>query len=194
MKMFCRVEKLRYWKPVQTGFPPDDDTDMVSQLAGLAAGQVLPCAYRFTEPLSPHRAAELAQASIDPDRLIREFERASAGGPLLLEGAGGLAVPLTRQLTWLNFLERTRPNVLLVARTGLGTINHTLLSVMALREIGIEPAGILFCGAANADNVATIAEFSSVPILGGFLYEPAKGLAQLQWHTAARVLRLRSLL
>ncbi len=168
------VPGLRYWKPVQTG--DDDDRATVEELSGLPADRFLPNTYHFPEPLSPHRAAELADGQVELDPLLADFERYSADGPLLIEGAGGLLVPLTRQLTWVDFLQRTKLPVLLATRTALGTINHSLLTAQALKAAGIPAVGYLFCGADNPDNLRTITEFSDLPALARFEYADGQGL------------------
>lgn len=149
-----------YWKPIQSGLDGDhSDGEVVSRL-GVA--RVLPEAYRLTEPLSPHRAAELDGVAIDPDRLkIPDSE-----GTLVIEGAGGLMVPVTRSLLFIDVFRQWRAPVVLVARTALGTINHSLLSVEALRTRDIPILGIAFVGEANEDNEATIAALAGVKRLG----------------------------
>lgn len=155
-----------YWKPVQAGIAGGVDTKAVQKMTALPAERFLTESYVFTEPLSPHRAAELDNAKIDIDALnIPKIE-----GPLIIEGAGGLMVPLTRKNLLINLFKRWNEDdyvpVILVARTGLGTINHTLLSLEALWARKIPVHGIIFVGEENADNMRTIGEFSDVKILG----------------------------
>ncbi|MBC2667438.1 ATP-dependent dethiobiotin synthetase BioD [Novosphingobium flavum] len=154
----------RYWKPVQAG-PDEDggsDTQKVARLAGLAPERVHPEAYRLASPLSPHRAAEIDGVEIDPARLALP----PGAGPLVVEAAGGLLVPLTRSLLYADLMARWTAPVVLVARTSLGTINHSLLSLEALRARAIPVLGVAFVGAANEDNEATIAEMGRVKRLG----------------------------
>lgn len=151
-----------YWKPVQSGIEEETDTACVKRLTGLSGAHFLPEQYVLQAPLSPHRSAELDGVTIDPDALrIPDID-----GPLLIEGAGGLMVPLTRQTLFIDVFARWQVPVILCARTGLGTINHTLLSIEALRARGVPLRGLIFIGADNPDNIATIADFSGVPILG----------------------------
>lgn len=155
-----------YWKPVQAGIEGGVDTRAVQKMTGLSNERFLPEDYVFTEALSPHRAAELDEAHIDIDALkIPEVE-----GPLIIEGAGGLMVPLTRENLLVNLFkkwnETERVPVILVARTGLGTINHTLLSLEALWNRKIPVHGIIFVGDKNEDNMRTIHDFSEVKVLG----------------------------
>jgi len=149
-----------YWKPIQSGLDGElSDSDTAKRLG---VNHVLPEAYRLTEPLSPHRAAELDGLEIDPDRLALP----QTDGPLVIEGAGGLLVPVTRSLLFADLFARWRAPAVLVARTGLGTINHSLLSVEAMRARVIPILGIAFVGEANEDNEATICALAGVPRLG----------------------------
>ncbi|MGC6401720.1 dethiobiotin synthase [Sphingomonas sp. FW199] len=151
-----------YWKPVQSGIADGCDADTVHRLSGLARERILPEAYRLTEPLSPHRAAELDGVVIDPDRLtLPRHQR-----PLVVEGAGGVLVPVTRDLLYADLFARWSAPVVLVARTSLGTINHSLLSIEALRARNIPILGVAFNGDANEDSEATIAAIGGVRRLG----------------------------
>ena len=148
-----------YWKPIQSGLLDGADGETV---ATLGVTRVLPEAYRLTEPLSPHRSAELDGLTIDPDRLVLPHVE----GPLVVEGAGGVLVPVTRELLHADLFARWGAPVILVARTGLGTINHSLLSIEALRTRGVPVLGVAFVGEANEDNEATIAAIGGVKRLG----------------------------
>lgn len=183
---------LHYWKPVQTGSPPDDDGMRVDATAGLH--RALP-GEQFREPLSPHLAAELEGKQIQLASLLSRLEVLRAEHDLIVEGAGGLCVPLNRKTMWVDFLVEAALPVLLVGRTSIGTINHTLLSVDELRHHGIEIAGLAFCGPAAPDNLRTIAEFTSLPVIGmvdpaGDLsqaIDPARRLAPLLGEAASRI-------
>lgn len=148
-----------YWKPVQTGLADGADTDTVRSLG---VERRLPEAYRLKAPLSPHRAAELDGVEIDPAHLALP----SIADPMVIEGAGGVLVPLTRSLTIADLFADWGLPVILVARTGLGTINHSLLSIEALRARKIRIAGIAFVGDANPDSETTIATMGNVRSLG----------------------------
>ncbi|WP_179505708.1 MULTISPECIES: dethiobiotin synthase [unclassified Sphingomonas] len=150
-----------YWKPVQSGLDDGADRDTVATLAQLPPKRVLPEAYRLTQPLSPHRAAELDGLQIDPARLAPpELDN------LVVEGAGGALVPITRGTLYADLFAWWNLPVIIVARTGLGTINHSLLTVEALRARGVPIHGIAFVGAANEDNEQTIAAMGKVRRLG----------------------------
>lgn len=154
-----------YWKPVQAGLEPDGsgDADIVARLSGLPRANVLPEALRLTTPRSPHRAAEIDGVVIDPEAL----DLPQVAGPLVVEGAGGVMVPLTRSWTYADQFARWQVPVILVARTELGTINHSLLSLEALRSRGVCVHGIAFVGDGNEDSEATICEMGKVRRLGG---------------------------
>ncbi|GLS35503.1 ATP-dependent dethiobiotin synthetase BioD [Mesorhizobium tianshanense] len=151
-----------YWKPVQSGLHDETDSEVVAHLAGLPSGRVLPEAYRLKSPLSPHRSAEIDGVSID----AADLSVPAVLGPLIIEGAGGLMVPLNRQTRFIDIFAQWRLPVILCARTTLGTINHTLLSIEALRARSIPIIGIAFIGEEVADTQRTIVEFSGVPQLG----------------------------
>lgn len=165
-----------YWKPVQSGLEDGADADEVARL-GVPPGHVLPEAYRLTTPCSPHRAAEIDGVAIDPDRLALP----QVDGPLVVEGAGGALVPVTRQLLFADLFARWGKPVVLVARTALGTINHSLLSIEALRARNVPLLGVAFVGEAQEDSEATIAAIGRVQRLGRLPILPAldaKGLAR----------------
>ena len=151
-----------YWKPVQAGIEGGGDALTVAALAGLPPARILPEAYRLQTPCSPHRAAELDGVEIEIDRLTLP----AVDGPLIVEGAGGVLVPVTRDLLFADLFARWGQAVVLVARTGLGTINHSLLSIEALRSRGVPILGIAFVGEANEDNEATICALAGVARLG----------------------------
>ncbi len=148
-----------YWKPIQSGLDDGADADSV---AALGVRNVLPEAYRLTQPLSPHRSAELDGVTIDPARLVPP----EVDGALVIEGAGGALVPVTREILFADLFARWGLPTVLVARTGLGTINHSLLSIEALRARGVPILGLAFVGDANEDNEATICQIGRVKRLG----------------------------
>lgn len=151
-----------YWKPVQAGLDDGSDRETVAALAGLDPARLLPEAYRLTTPCSPHRAAALDGVTIDPTRLALP----PVDGLLVVEGAGGALVPITDDLLFADLFARWRAPVVLVARTALGTINHSLLSIEALRARGVAVLGVAFVGEAVEDSEATIARLGKVRRLG----------------------------
>lgn len=154
-----------YWKPVQSGTADGTDAATVARLAGVPAERILPEAYVLSQPLSPHRSAELDGIEIDPGALVLPHPRPD-GRPVVVEGAGGLMVPLTRRTLFIDVFRRWGAPVVLCARTALGTINHTLLSVEALRARGVPLMGIAFVGDPMPDSERTIIEFSGARRLG----------------------------
>lgn len=160
--MLTQALGATYWKPLQSGIEGGVDTKAVQKMTGLPSERFLAEKYVFTEPLSPHRAAELDQTEVDVDSLaIPETDQR-----LIIEGAGGLMVPLTRKNLLINVFKTWHVPVILVARTGLGTINHTLLSLEALWSRKIPVHGIIFVGEKNDDNIKTIHQFSDTKVLG----------------------------
>lgn len=151
-----------YWKPVQSGLEDETDSEIVRRLSGLAAGRILPERYRLNTPASPHLAAAIDGVTIDP----RQLQLPEVSRPLIVEGAGGLLVPLTRELTYIDMFARWRAPVVLCARTTLGTINHTLLSIEAIRTRGIALLGVAFIGDENADSERIIVELGRTRRLG----------------------------
>ena len=150
-----------YWKPVQAGLDDGSDAASVESL-GVARARIVAEAYRLTTPCSPHRAAELDGGVIDPARLALP----AVEGDLVVEGAGGALVPLTRDWLFADQIARWGCPTVLVARTSLGTINHSLLSIEALRARGVPLLGVAFVGDAQEDSEATIAAIGRVRRLG----------------------------
>ena len=148
-----------YWKPVQSGLEDETDTETVSALTG---AEILPEAYRLNMPASPHLSAEDMGIEIDPDGLTLP----QVQGPLVVEGAGGIMVPLNRETFFLDVVARWRAPVVLVARTALGTINHTSLSLLALRSAGCVVIGVAFVGNSEPGVEQTIVQMCKVPHLG----------------------------
>ena len=151
-----------YWKPVQAGLEGGSDSATLARIGGVDPAHILPEAYRLTTPCSPHRAAEIDGVAIDPDRLVLPM----VDGTLIVEGAGGALVPLTRDLLYADLIARWRAPVVICARTTLGTINHSLLTIEALRRRDVPILGIAFVGEANKDSEATIAAMGGVRRLG----------------------------
>jgi len=170
----------RYWKPVQSGLEDGGDSATVQRLLNLPPDRLLPEAYRLQTPVSPHWAAEIDGVTIEPQRLALPL----GDGPLVVETAGGLLVPLSRQWLQIEQLQRWGLPVLLVARSGLGTLNHTLLSLEALRARAIPVLGLVLNGAPHADNPRTLEEIGAVPVLAQLppLAAPAAALLAQQWH------------
>lgn len=153
-----------YWKPIQCGLEDGGDVEVVRRLSGLPAPRIIPEFYRFKTSASPHRAAEIDGVIIDVESLVSGNFPVSH--TLVIEGAGGLMVPLTRDLLQIDLFARWNAPVILVARTALGTINHSLLSIEAMRHREIPIHGVAFAGEENADSERTICAMGRVRRLG----------------------------
>lgn len=151
-----------YWKPIQCGLEGETDSQTVRRLAGLEPERILPEAYAFTTPASPHYAAERDGIEIADAQLIVP----NVSRPLVIEGAGGLAVPVRRDLLQIDLFARWKLPVILCASTKLGTINHSLLSIEALKRRAIPILGLAFLGDVNTDSEATICAIGGVKRLG----------------------------
>ncbi|WP_225205300.1 dethiobiotin synthase [Novosphingobium huizhouense] len=150
-----------YWKPIQSGRDDGADHDAVIELGGVPAERVLPEAYFLETPCSPHRAAEIDGVAIDLARLALPEV-----APLVVEGAGGALVPVTRSTTYADVFAWWNIPAIIVARTSLGTINHTLMTIEALRARAVPIHGVAFVGDEVADSQATICAMGGVRQLG----------------------------
>lgn len=151
----CGLLGARYWKPVQAGLPGDND--VVAELSG---AQIVPSAYTLQLAASPHQGAAEEGIIIDPGRLV------PPDGPVVIEGAGGLMVPLGPDLLFIDMFARWKLPLILCARTRLGTINHTLLSIEAIRRREIPLQGVAFIGDANEESEKIICQMGHVKRLG----------------------------
>jgi dethiobiotin synthase len=150
---------LRYWKPIQTGTEQDDDTEEVRRLGAYADNEIFDKGVRLPRPLSPHLAARCAGQTIDL-RAILALLPAAEDTRWIVEGAGGLLVPVNDSETMADWIALLGLPVLTVARTSLGTINHTLLTLEALRTRSI------MIGDKSADNRAAIERYGETRVIG----------------------------
>lgn len=146
-----------YWKPVQAGLDEETDSETVARLTGRPT---LPEAWRLRTPASPHLAASLDRVEIG------SLELPEVKGPLVIEGAGGALVPLNGNRLYADQMADWGAPVIVVARTTLGTINHSLLTIEALRARGVPLVGIAFVGDEVADSQDTICRIAELPSLG----------------------------
>ena len=154
--------KSIYWKPIQSGLCESlSDRDIVQQLNGLADCHFYPTNYALQASLSPNQAAELEKISIHLDECILP----NTSKHILVEGAGGLYVPLNEEAYMLDLIKKLNLPVIIVARGTLGTINHTLLTINALRQQGLTPHGVIFCGHLHVENRNDIERLGNVPTL-----------------------------
>lgn len=156
---------MRYWKPVQTGIESDDDTQTVTMLAGEGGRPPLGEGYRLPRPLSPHLSARLAGERIDMPVLERIAVAQADSERFIVEGAGGVYVPLNDSQFMFDLIAMLRLPAVVVARSTLGTINHTLLTLEALRTRGLSVAGVVLNGPPNAENRAAIERYGRVDVL-----------------------------
>ena len=151
-----------YWKPVQAGLDGETDSETVARLAAVGGDRVHAEAFRLNLPASPHLAAASEGISID----LEALEPPATRRPLVIEGAGGVLVPLTSTATFADVFARWRFPVVVCARTSLGTINHTLLSLEALRRRAVPVLGIAFLGDAEVETERIITVMGGVRRLG----------------------------
>lgn len=151
-----------YYKPVQSGTDEGmSDRDTVAALTGLDERRILPSDVELGAPLSPHEAARLESVEINMSVLTLP----KATRPLVVEGAGGVLVPINDKAMMLDLMAQFALPVIVVARSGLGTINHTLLSLMALRGRGLTVAGVIMNGGANPANQRAIEVYGNTRVL-----------------------------
>jgi malonyl-CoA O-methyltransferase len=154
-----------YWKPVQTGVEQDDDTATVHTLAGCTDAEVWNRGVRLERPLSPHLAARLAGRVLSVDAVLADAPD-DTSRTWVVEGAGGVLVPLNDTETLSHLMVRLGLPVVLVSRSTLGTINHSLLTIEALRSRGLRVAGVVMVGPPNPENRAAVSSRGLVPVLG----------------------------
>ncbi len=150
-----------YWKPVQAGTHPETDSETVRRLTGVAQDRILPEAYVLAEPMAPHEAARREGLAINMAKLVPP----PCHGPLVAEGAGGLMVPLDDQSYVIDLARELELPLILVARSTLGTINHTLLSLEAIRRRGLPLAGVVMNGPETPHNRAAIERYGRVEVI-----------------------------
>ena len=154
--------KADYWKPVQAGELNHSDRMKVENLIDNNRSKFHPESYRLNQPMSPHAAAERDGIKID----IASIKMPHTDNHLVIEGAGGLLVPLNDNDTILNLIEILNCEVILVSRHYLGSINHTLMSIELLKQRNIRIKGILFNGKENKDTESIITKMSEIEVLG----------------------------
>lgn len=151
-----------YWKPVQAGDLDNSDTIKVKNLISNTKTVFHPEAYQLTEPMSPHAAAEIDNVNID----INNIDIPNTNNNLIVEGAGGLMVPLNDKDLIIDLIKKLDLEVILVSQNYLGSINHTLLSIEVLKAKGIKIAGIIFNGEKNEATESYILKYTGIKYLG----------------------------
>ncbi len=156
-----------YWKPVQSGNLDFTDTDRVKELIKNKQSCFYPEAYRFQLPASPHQSAAEENVTINPAKFVLPETQ----NHLVIEGAGGLMVPLNQQFLIIDLIAQLEAEVILVSQNYLGSINHTLLSLQSLQQRQIPIKGIIFNGPPTPSSEDYITTYSGVPKLGALLPE-----------------------
>jgi len=151
-----------YWKPIQTGASEGTDREAVMKWAQVGTDRVCPESYIFDPPVSPHLAADQQGITIDMQRVRRPVSSA----PLIIEGAGGVLVPINDKAFMLDLMRHVGAPVIVAARTALGTINHTLLSLSVLRDAGVVLHGVIMIGKEDAENRRAIEHYGNVQVMG----------------------------
>ncbi len=157
------VEKLKadYWKPIQSGDLDNSDTIKVKNLISNAKTVFHPETYRLSQPFSPHHSANLDGVKIDLDKFIIP----KTENNLIIEGAGGLMVPLNDEILIIDLIKKLDVEVILVSKNYLGSINHTLLSIEALRNRNIKIKGIIFNGDENLSTQNIIVKMTGIKVI-----------------------------
>ncbi len=171
------TEKLGadYWKPIQSGDLDHSDTDTVKNLVSKPDTVFFPEAYRLTQPFSPHKSAHLDGVTIDLDRI----QLPETANQLVIEGAGGLFVPLNDRQLMIDLIRKFEADVVLVSRNYLGSINHTLLSIHALEQLHIPISGLIFNGDPDAYAEEYILNYSGIKLLGRIPWMEKPEIAKL---------------
>ena len=160
--MLVQALSADYYKPVQAGMDGETDTEFVKRLSGMPNEYFWPEAYRLQTPASPHLSAKLDGVTID----VNHLELPHSNRLLIVEGAGGLLVPLTDDVLFIEMFARWKAPIVLCASTRLGTINHSLLSIEALRHRNLEILGVVFVGDKMESSETAIVNFGQVKHLG----------------------------
>lgn len=158
------VEKLKadYWKPVQSGDLDKSDSFSVKNLISNKDSKIHPETYKLSQPYSPHKSAAIDKLNIDPEKIILP----QTNNTLIIEGAGGLMVPLTDRFLMIDLIKKLNVPVVLVSQNYLGSINHTLLSIQALKRYEIPIKGIIFNGVKDIYSKEFILQYTEVALLG----------------------------
>lgn len=152
-----------YWKPIQTGAREGTDRQTVIRLAEIPEAQTIPESYCFDPPVSPHLAAKTSGVRID---LAKIQQSRHVGRPIIAEGAGGILVLINDSELMLDLARHLGFPILIAARAALGTINHTLLTIRALRCAKMRITGVVMIGHRNKDNERSIEHFAALPVVG----------------------------
>jgi len=185
MHRYRGLGALRYWKPIQTGIEEDDDTRTVMALADCVEGELHTVGIRLPRPIAPHLAAELHGMRFEIADVLEYVSREPEDVRWIAEGAGGVLVPLNESESMVDLMVTLQLPVLIAARSTLGTINHTLMTLETLRRRNLEIAGIVLVGNRNPANRQAIERFGKVSIIAEMPHFTALTTDSLgQWATS----------
>ena len=156
---------LKYWKPIQTGIEVDDDTRTVGKLGGCRDEELHRDGIRLARPLAPYLSAELGGTRVTITDVLTHVKGEADSTRWTVEGAGGVLVPINESESIIDLIAALGMPTLIVARSSLGTINHTLLTIEALRRRMLKIAGVVMVGQKNAENREAIKEFGDVTVV-----------------------------
>lgn len=179
-----------YWKPIQCGSRENSDTDIMKTLIDTKLHRIHPPAYSLNAPLSPHHAARLEGISIDFNSIIPP----QTSRPLIIEGAGGIFVPLTAKTLSIDLFNSWKSKWIVVSKHYLGNINHTLLTLDALKRLDLPIIGIVFNGEPNPDSESAILEISQASFFGRLLPEKNLNAQTIQKYATQWKPRLSQLI
>ena len=186
---------LKYWKPIQTGIEIDDDTRTVGKLGGCRDEELHRDGIRLTRPLAPYLSAELGGTRVTITDVLTHVKGEADSTRWTVEGAGGVLVPINESEFMIDLIAALGLPVLIAARTSLGTINHTLLTIEALRRRMLNVAGVVMVGLKNAANRDAIEKFGSVmvvdeiPHFAPLTAETLSGWATSEFDTQGKLAR-----
>jgi dethiobiotin synthetase len=185
VQRYRAVVPIRYWKPIQTGIEQDDDTAEVMRLAACREDEIFRSGVRLALPVSPHLAAARSGTTIDLEPMMKTIESEPQTHRWIVEGAGGVLVPINGHETMADLMTKLQLPVVVVARTKLGTINHTLLTVEALRRRMLRVAGVVMVGEPNTDNRDAIERYGDIQVLGEMpCFNPLTPIQLSSWAAA----------
>ncbi len=159
--LMSAMQAYSYWKPIQSGLLEETDTEIVARYSSCDTSRIIPEAYRLSQPLSPHLSSRIDGVVIEMDKLQLPSQQS-----LIVETAGGVLVPINDRSLQIDLLQMWAKPVVIAARSSLGTINHTLMTLEALRRKNIDIVGVVMIGDENAENEKAIEQYGSVKIVG----------------------------
>lgn len=164
--MLVTAMESSYWKPVQSGTLTGTDTEFVEQVSGLTKDHFVPEVYKTTQPLSPHLSARIDGITIDMKTFHKPDISVIKNKSLVIEGAGGVLVPLNSENFVVDLIKQIVAPVIIVCRSTLGTINHSLATIEALRSRDIPIKGFIMNGPKNVENERAVRDYGQIEHLG----------------------------